>query len=90
MLLIAKLKNPNSQLVSSKEGLLALKFLIGFYDGDGNYRGGMSTRILNSKKIFLEEIVDLFDIPNEVKINVKKKLKKKLIKLSRKQDINYT
>ena len=50
---MAQLKNPSGQLISSKEGRLALNFLMGFYDGDGNYRGGMSARILNSKKTFL-------------------------------------
>ncbi|MHA2391843.1 MAG: hypothetical protein ACXAEX_07725 [Promethearchaeota archaeon] len=71
-----KLKNPKNQLISSIEGRLALNFLIGFYDGDGNYRGGMSARILNSKKKFLEEIIDLFNIPNEVKINAEKFINK--------------
>ena len=67
-----KAKHPKNQLISSIESRMTLNFLIGFYDGDGNYRGGMSARILNSKKKFLEEIIDLFDIPNEVKINAEK------------------
>ncbi len=54
---------------------------MGFYDGDGNYRGGMSARILNSKKTFLEEIVDLFDIPNKVNINSKYSIDKKTYKI---------
>lgn len=78
---MAKHKNPMSQLISSKEGRLALNFLIGFYDGDGNYRGGMSARILNSKKTFLEEIVDLFEIPNKVKINAEKYIDKETNKV---------
>ncbi|MBA7668195.1 hypothetical protein ES703_76304 [subsurface metagenome] len=45
----AKLKSPFGQLISSKEGRLALNFLMGFYDGDGNYRGGMSARIFKIK-----------------------------------------
>lgn len=77
----AKLKNPNGKLSNSKEGLLALKFLIGFYDGDGNYRGGMSARILNSKKLFLEEIANLFEVPNEVKVNAKKYIDKETNKI---------
>ncbi|MHA1987167.1 MAG: hypothetical protein ACW98D_11045 [Promethearchaeota archaeon] len=72
----AKIKYPKNQLISSIDGRLTLNFLIGFYDGDGNYRGGMSARILNSKKKFLEEIIDLFDIPNEVKINAEKYIDK--------------
>jgi hypothetical protein len=67
----AKSNNPSGQLITSYEGRLALNFLMGFYDGDGNYRGGMSARILNSKKKFLEEIADLFDIPNNVNVNAK-------------------
>ncbi len=78
---MAKRKNPKSQLISSKEGQLALNFLIGFYDGDGNYRGGMSARILNSKKTFLEEIVDLFEIPNKVNINAEKYIDKETNKV---------
>jgi len=78
---MAQLKNPSGQLISSKEGRLALNFLMGSYDGDGNYRGGMSARILNSKKSFLEEIVDLFDIPNEVNINSKYYIDKKTNKI---------
>ncbi|MFX1427384.1 MAG: hypothetical protein ACFFBE_13090 [Promethearchaeota archaeon] len=77
----AKSVNPNGKLISSIEGRLALNFLIGFYDGDGNYRGGMSARILNSKKKFLEEIADLFDIPNSVKVNAKNYIDKNTYKI---------
>ena len=77
----AKLKNPKGRLISSEEGRLALNFLLGFYDGDGNYRGGLSARILNSKKKFLDDIVDLFDIPNEVNINAEKFLDKETNKV---------
>ncbi len=77
----AKLKSPFGHSISSKEGRLALNFLMGFYDGDGNYRGGMSARILNTKKTFLEEIVDLFDIPNKVNINSKYSIDKKTYKI---------
>jgi len=77
----AKIKNPCGQLIETKEGCLALRFLIGFYDGDGSYRGGMSAIILNSKKEFLNRIVELFDIPNEVKINNKKVIDEKTGKI---------
>jgi hypothetical protein len=78
---IAKLKHPNDPLISFSEGRLALNFLIGFYDGDGNYRGGMSARILNSKKKFLEGIADLFGIPNQVNINAEKYIDKETNKI---------
>ncbi|MFX1310221.1 MAG: hypothetical protein ACFE8C_11025 [Promethearchaeota archaeon] len=75
--LIAKARKKHIKLIKSIEGRLALCFLLGFYDGDGNHHGGMSARILNTKRRFLEEIVDLFGIPNEVRISNKKKLDEK-------------
>ncbi|MFX0072319.1 MAG: hypothetical protein ACFFAO_14630 [Candidatus Hermodarchaeota archaeon] len=68
----ARNKNPNGQLIETKQGCLALNFLIGFYDGDGSYRGGMSAIISNSKKEFLDEISILYNSPNETKVNGKK------------------
>ena len=53
---------------------MALQYLLGFYDGDGNYRGGYSARILNTKKVFLEEIKEIFEIPNKVVLNAKEKV----------------
>ncbi len=47
-------------------GKVALAFLLGFYDGDGTYRGGRSARIYASSKQFLEHIKELFDIKNKV------------------------
>ncbi len=68
----AKVKKPYGQLIETKEGSLALRFLLGFYDGDGNLHSRMSARILNSKKEFLIGIKDLFDIPNNVGKNNEK------------------
>ncbi len=78
----SKAKKPDGQLIETREGCLALRFLLGFYDGDGNYRGGMSARILNSKKIFLEEVADLFSISNEVNVNAKKEFDEKTGKIN--------
>jgi len=47
-------------------GKVALAFLLGFYDGDGTYRGGRSARIYASSKQFLEHIKELFEIKNKV------------------------
>jgi len=69
-----------SNLVSL-EGRLALNFLTRFYDGDGNYRGGMSARIINTKKEFLEEVADLYEIPNKVHLNNEKRIDKKTNKI---------
>ena len=74
-------ENPKSRLIDTNQGRLALNFLMGFYDGDGNHRGGMAARILNSKKEFLEEIVKLYKIPNRVFITRKKKIDKKTQKI---------
>ncbi len=67
----AKIKNPFGDLMSTDEGRLSLIFLNGFYNGDGNYSGGMSARILNSKKEFFEEIREFFNIPSTVRQNSK-------------------
>jgi len=73
----ARKANPDEKLIKTEEGRLALNFLMGFYDGDGNHHGGMSARILNSKKKFLEEVVELYQIPNKININRKRKIDKK-------------
>jgi len=63
----AKKKNPNGTLKETKEGRLALMFLLGFYDGDGHWDGGMSAVIYNSKKQFLKQVKQYFESPNEVR-----------------------
>lgn len=70
-------ENPNGKLIKTDVGRLTLNFLMGFYDGDGNYQGDMAARILNTKKGFLDEIVDLYRIPNNVNVNNKRKIEKK-------------
>ncbi len=77
----ARRKNKEVQLIETIEGRLALCFLMGFYDGDGNYRGGMSARILNTKRRFLEEIASLFGISNNVNENNKKIIDEKTHKI---------
>lgn len=77
----ARKENPHSKLIQTEEGRLALNFLMGFYDGDGNHHGGMSARIVNTKKSFLDEIVDLYRIPNNVNVNNKRKVDKKTQKV---------
>ncbi len=67
----AKKKTTNARFSDTREGRLALSFLIGFFDGDGSYRGGLSAIILNSKKFFLEDVKDIFEINNDVKVNAK-------------------
>ncbi len=47
-------------------GKVALAFLLGFYDGDGTYRGSRSTRIFAISKPFLEHIKELFEIKNKI------------------------
>jgi len=66
-----------TKLNQTREGRMALDYLMGFYDGDGSYRGGYSAAIYNSKKLFLEEIKDLFEIPNKISVNSKEKIDKK-------------
>jgi hypothetical protein len=67
--LIKIVRSKDDQLISSEEEQLVLNFLIGFYDGDGSYSGGMTARIINSKKDFLEEIKALYMIQNKVNTN---------------------
>ncbi|TKJ22684.1 MAG: hypothetical protein CEE43_05505 [Promethearchaeota archaeon Loki_b32] len=40
----ARKANPDGKLILTEDGRLALNFLMGFYDGDGNHHGGMSAR----------------------------------------------
>jgi hypothetical protein len=47
-------------------GKLALAFLLGYYDGDGEYLGGRTAKIYSSSKSFLEHISELFGIKNKV------------------------
>ncbi|MBA7696113.1 hypothetical protein ES703_104755 [subsurface metagenome] len=61
-------------LSDSSEGKIALAFLLGFFDGDGHYDGGMSAEIYSSKKGFLMQIKEIFGITNQVR-----KAKKEII-----------
>lgn len=63
----AKRKNPSGNLKETKEGRLALMFLLGFYDGDGRWDSGMSAVIFNTKKQFLKQIKQYFESPNDVR-----------------------
>ncbi len=63
----AKKKNPNGKLKETKEGRLALMFLLGFYDGDGHWDGGMAAVIYNTKKKFLLQVKQYFESPNNVR-----------------------
>ncbi|MBA7571573.1 hypothetical protein ES708_13338 [subsurface metagenome] len=47
-------------------GKVALAFLLGFYDGDGTYKGDRQARIYVSSKDFLEHIKKLFKIKNKI------------------------
>ena len=47
-------------------GKVALAFLLGYYDGDGQYIGGRSARIISGSKPFLEHIKEIFGIKNRV------------------------
>jgi len=47
-------------------GKLALAFLLGYYDGDGEYLGGRTAKIYSSSRSFLEHITELFGIKNKV------------------------
>jgi len=60
-------KNPTGELKETKEGRLALMFLLGFYDGDGHWDGGMAAVIHNTKKKFLTQIKQYFKSPNDVR-----------------------
>ncbi len=58
--------------MSTDYGLIALAFLLGYYDGDGNLdkRGNqMSVRIYSSNKKFLNQIKEVFEIENDVLTN---------------------
>jgi len=48
-------------------GKIAHAWLLGYYDGDGNYRGGYSARVKASSKDLLLEMKELFEIRNEVR-----------------------
>lgn len=50
----------------TNSGMNALSFLMGFYDGDGHYRGGLSAWIGNTNKMLLDETKVLFKIANRV------------------------
>jgi len=47
-------------------GQVALAFLLGFYDGDGSYKGGRKAVIYASSKPFLKQIKELFEIENRI------------------------
>ena len=62
-------KNPSLRLSDIYEGRIALTFLLGFFDGDGTHRGGMSAKITNTKKTFLDQIVQYFECKNKVSLS---------------------
>ena len=65
------------------EGRCALAFLLGFYDGDGTYNGGMSARIYNTNKKFLEEVRTYYGIENIIReVRRSKKSNKQIYYLS--------
>ncbi|MBY9010436.1 MAG: hypothetical protein KGD74_11275, partial [Candidatus Lokiarchaeota archaeon] len=51
-------------------GRVAHAWLLGFYDGDGSYRGGYSAVIYSSSQDLLHNIKDLFEIENDVNTKV--------------------
>jgi len=52
-------------------GKVAHAWLLGFYDGDGEYHGGYSANVGGASKELLLEIKELFEIKNEVKEKTK-------------------
>jgi hypothetical protein len=50
------------------EGLIALAFLLGLYDGDGNYQGGQSAIIYSSSKNLMEQIKYYYEISNNIRV----------------------
>jgi len=70
------------------EGKFALAFLLGFYDGDGTYHGGMSASICNTNKKFLTELKIYFGIKNRIlKSGISEENHKQLFKLALGPDI---
>jgi len=47
-------------------GKIAHTWLLGFFDGDGNHRGGYGARIQAASIELLKEIKDLFEIPRDI------------------------
>ncbi|NVM43776.1 MAG: zinc-ribbon domain-containing protein [Candidatus Lokiarchaeota archaeon] len=47
-------------------GKVALGYLLGFYDGDGTYKGGKSAGIYAKNKTYLNHIKELFKIKNKI------------------------
>ena len=47
-------------------GKCALAWLLGYYDGDGTYRGGKGAVIYSSNKNFLETVKKCFNIKNKI------------------------
>jgi hypothetical protein len=65
---VSRNSNPNSWYYT-KAGMNALSFLLGFFDGDGSYRGGLSAAIYNTNKRLLDEIKVLYKIENRVRLH---------------------
>ncbi|KKN22645.1 hypothetical protein LCGC14_0913070, partial [marine sediment metagenome] len=63
----AKQSGIKGSLSDSSEGKIAAAFLLGFFDGDGHYGGGMSAEIYCSKKGFLIQIKQIFGITNLIR-----------------------
>jgi len=65
---IAKLKSKKefSYWINEKDATIALSWLLGFYDGDGNHGGGQKAVLYSSNKDLLNQIKLKFDIPNKI------------------------
>ena len=61
---ILKAKSTGKSWGETQEGKNALSFLTGYYDGDGNYRGGRSARISSNNIKLLNEIKEFYGSPN--------------------------
>ena len=84
ILYLMSAKNKSSKLSDSNEGKIALGFLLGFYDGDGHFNGGKGAEIYNTKKNFLLQLKDLYEIKNEIRLDKKKQIDENTGKVLRK------
>ncbi|KKN13701.1 hypothetical protein LCGC14_1003700 [marine sediment metagenome] len=63
---LSEAKKISNQWWTTSQGKIALSFLLGFYDGDGHYKGGKSAVIYSASKMFLEDVKKVFGIKNRV------------------------